>query len=100
MESIKEKKNKQLKKSSLCQILKQNKNLLEECNQLRSEGIEYENEIKNLSNKLKEANKMISIETKLKSQKNEVSGQKNQLAVIRELFDMHLKEFEDKDQPK
>jgi hypothetical protein len=43
---------------------------------------------------------MISIETKLKSQKNEVSGQKNQLAVIRELFDMHLKEFEDKDQPK
>lgn len=43
MESIKEKKNKQLKKSSLNQILKQNKNLLEECNQLRSEGIEYEN---------------------------------------------------------
>jgi hypothetical protein len=36
MESIKEKKNKQLKKTSLNQILKQNKNLLEECNQLRS----------------------------------------------------------------
>ncbi len=53
MESIKEKKNKQLKKSSLNQVLKQNKNLLEECNQLRSEGIEYENEIRNLSNKLK-----------------------------------------------
>jgi hypothetical protein len=43
MESIKEKKNKQLKKSSLNHILKQNKNLLEECNQLRSEDIEYEN---------------------------------------------------------
>ena len=99
MESIKEKKNKQLKKSALNQILKQNKNLLEECNQLRSEGIEYENEIRNLSNKLKEANKMISIETKLKSQKNEVSEQKNQLAIIRELFKMHLKQFEDKDDP-
>jgi hypothetical protein len=99
MESIKEKKNKQLKKSALNQILKQNKNLLEECNQLRSEGIEYENEIRNLSNKLKEANNMISIETKLKSQKNEVSEQKNQLAIIRELFKVHLKQFEDKDDP-
>jgi len=93
MESIKEKKNKQLKKSSLNQILKQNKNLLEECNQLRSEGIEYENEIRNLSDKLKEANKMISIETKLKSQKNEVHEQKNQLDIIKQLFSMHLKQF-------
>ena len=36
MESIKQKKNQQLKKASLNQILKQNQNLLEECNQLRS----------------------------------------------------------------
>lgn len=43
MESIKQKKNKQLKESNLDQILKQNKNLLEECNQLRSQGIQYEN---------------------------------------------------------
>ncbi len=93
MESIKEKKNKQLKKSSLNQILKQNKNLLEECNQLRSEGIEYENEIRNLSNKLKEANKMITIETKLKSQKHDVHEQKNQLDVMKKLFKMHLEEF-------
>ncbi len=35
MESMKEKKNKVLKKSALNLVLKQNKNLIEECNQLR-----------------------------------------------------------------
>lgn len=72
MEFLKEKKNKVLKKSALNLVLKQNKNLLEECNQLRQETIEYEHEIKNLGGKLGEAKKMISIETKLKDQKSEI----------------------------
>jgi hypothetical protein len=53
MESIKQKKNQQLKKASLNQVLKQNQNLLEECNQLRSETIDYDKEIKNLTKKLR-----------------------------------------------
>jgi hypothetical protein len=61
MEFLKEKKNKLLKKSALNLVLKQNKNLLEECNQLREETIEYEHEIKNLGRKLGEANKIVSI---------------------------------------
>ena len=72
MESIKEKKNKVLKKSALNLVLKQNKNLLEECNQLREEAIDFEHEIKNLGKKLGEANRIISIESKLKDQKNVV----------------------------
>jgi len=42
MEFMKEKKNKLLKKSALNLVLKQNKNMLEECNQLREETIDYE----------------------------------------------------------
>lgn len=61
MEFMKEKKNKILKKSALNLVLKQNKNLLEECNQLREETIEYSHEIKNLGRKLGEAKKIISI---------------------------------------
>jgi hypothetical protein len=41
-----------VKKSALNLVLKQNKNLIEECNQLREETIDYEHEIKNLGRKL------------------------------------------------
>jgi hypothetical protein len=52
METMKEKKNKCLKKSALNLVLKQNKNLLEEVNHLREETIGYEHEITNLGHKL------------------------------------------------
>jgi hypothetical protein len=83
---MKEKKNKLLKKSAVNLVLKQNKNLLEECNQLREETIDYEHEIKNLGGKLGEAHRIISIETKLKDQRGEVEQQRSQLEAIRTLF--------------
>ena len=61
METLKEKKNKSLKKSSLNLVLKQNKNLLEEVNHLREETLGYQHEITNLGKKLCEANQMIEV---------------------------------------
>ena len=70
---VNEKKIINLKKNGISQIIKQNKNLLEECNHLREEGIEYQNEINNLNDKLIEVNKIIEIERKLKKQKSNVA---------------------------
>lgn len=43
MNCMNEKKMTILKRSGVSQVINQNKNLLEECNQLREEGIVYEN---------------------------------------------------------
>ena len=83
---VNEKKIITLKKNGISQIIKQNKNLLEECNHLREEGIEYQNEINHLNEKLIEANKIIELERKLKKQKSNVAEQSYQLENIRQMF--------------
>ena len=93
METLKEKKNKGLKKSALNLVLKQNKNLLEEVNHLREETLGFDHEIGNLGKKLGEANKMISIESKLRGQKTEVKEQHNQLEAIRALFSNEMAHY-------
>lgn len=86
MSCVNEKKMVSLKRSGMRQVIKQNKNLLEECNQLREEGIEYDKEINHLRDRLGEANKIIEIERKLKSQNHVLVSQGQKLDLIRKMF--------------
>jgi hypothetical protein len=79
MNCINEKKMTVLKKSGVNQVVNQNKNLLEECNQLREEGIIYENEIDHLSKKLAEANMIIELEKKVSNQDRSIIKQSEKL---------------------
>lgn len=75
-----------LRKSGMRQVVQQNKNLLEECNQLREEGLEYDKEINHLKHKLGEANKIIEFERKIRNQKSVLSGQTQKLDLIKKMF--------------
>ena len=75
-----------LKKSGMRQVIQQNKNLLEECNQLREEGIDYDKEINHLRQKLGDANKIIEFERKIRNQNEVLSGQTQKLDLIRKMF--------------
>lgn len=79
-----------LKKSGVNQVVNQNKNLLEECNQLREEGIIYENEIEHLSKKLAEANKIIELERKVSNHDRTIAKQSEKLNEIRKMFNAQI----------